>query len=229
MFEELRLILIIIIMVAGLITVWLSLRKDKKYTGNRLLALAFLMVGIYGISMLIHDGIAIGEVIIFTDQLNYSVLLFAVSFLFLTMQVIVNTTAWLKERRHLIPVIILDMAFAVLVFAWTDAISVESLSPPNTKTNIIVDILLGAGVLYFVLYSIYAVYNYGIKKTEGKRKTKMKIVCAGFICIIGAFFANVVSNLVDNAEMGAIFDVIYFGVLAGSMVMLAVGFLRPAD
>ena len=211
----------------GFIISYFTLRKSSKEIGHRLLASATLLIGFYGLSIVIYDITAIAELVHFFLRFGIISLFFGVMLLYFAFQVIVHTKEWLSRKANTLPYIIGISIYAIVFYAWPDAITIVQLTPfVDSKVSIIILGILGVGILGFLISTMMVVYRFGIKYIEGEKRKKMEIVEIGYcICLI-ALFVNIASNIVEE---GALFDVLFFLIMAIGMIVIAYGFLKPVS
>ena len=206
-----------------------TLRKDSKNVAHKLLALSLFLIGVYGTSIAIYDLIGIESVLHFFARFGIIALFFGVLFLYFTFQVIVHTKVWLEEKIHTWPFLIGVAIYGIVFYAWEGAIEITPGPVVNSKIALSMMAILGVSVLLILLVTMFNLYRFGIKPSEGVKRRKMILTLCGFLISIVALVVNVASNLpmVDDA-VGTILDSIYFLILAVGMIFIAYGFIGPS-
>jgi hypothetical protein len=213
-------------LVAGITIAALVMKKDARYIGNRLMATTMILLGIYMGAILVYD---IFYPIFKQDwiiQVFYRICLIALflgtMFLFFTIRVMCHSSAWLTVL-HTVPYAIIITGYSIWIW-WIDFLEIISGDQVNTQTADLTPLLiLIIGVTYFIVYSIYGIFTYGMKRAEGARKKKMTTFFIGLVISLLAVVINVLSNVLDDSL--GIFDVIFFGTLAIAMIVMMIGFV----
>ncbi len=216
----------LVIAFAGFAIAYFTLKKNSKSIPHRLLALSTLLIGVYGVSIFLYDVTGIEILILVLLRLGTIALFFGVVFLYFTFQVIVHTKVWLEPKLNTWPYIIGVSIYAIIFCTWDGAVTIVNSTPPvDSKIDIVLTIILGLSILLLLLMTMFNLYRFGIKPSEGEKRKKMTIALSGFLICMAALFLNIASALVAE---GAIFDIAFFLVLAGGMVVIAYGFIGPS-
>ncbi len=210
---------------AGFAITYFTLRKDSKSIPHRLLALSTLLIGVYGVSIFIYDVTGIEILVLILLRLGTIALFFGVVCLYLTFQVIVHTREWLDRRLNTWPLIIGVSIYTIVFYVWDGAVTIINPTPPvDSKIDLTMTIILGISILLLLLVTMFNLYRFGIKPSEGDKRRKMAIALVGFLLCLAALFVNIASTL---AAEGALFDIAFFLILAGGMAVIAYGFIGP--
>ncbi len=216
----------LVIAFAGFAITYFTLKKDSKSIPHRLLALSTLLIGVYGVSIFIYDVTGIEILVLILLRLGTVALFFGVVFLYFTFQVIVHTKDWLGRRLNTLPLIIGVSIYALVFFVWDGAVTIINPTPPvDSKIDITMTIILGVSILLLLLATMFNLYRFGIKPSEGDKRQKMTIALVGFLFCLAALFLNIASTL---AAEGSLFDIAFFLILAGGMAVIAYGFIGPS-
>ena len=208
------------------------MKKDSRYVGNQLMAASMILLGIYMGSILTYDILfPIFQSQEWIVQVFYRIalvaLFFGTMFLFFTIQVMCQSSAWLT-KRNTIPYAVIIAAFSITI-CFIDFLTIVSGDQVNTRvTNMIPLYILIAGVVYFITFSMIGLYRYGISKSDGIRKKKMTLFFTGLAISMGSIIINVLSNIL--ADPLGVLDVLFFGTLAIAMIVMTFGFVgRQSD
>lgn len=219
-------------LVAGVTIASLVMKKDSKYIGNQLMAAAMILLGVYMGSILIYDILfPIFPSQDWIVQVFYRIcvigLFFGTMFLFFTIKVMCQSSAWLT-KKNTIPYAVIILAYSIAIW-FIDFLEILPGDQVNTQTKIMIPLyVLIAGVAYFIIFSMIGLYRFGISKSEGTKKKKMVTFFSGLAVSMLAIVINVLSNLL--ADPLGILDVLFFGTLAIAMVVMTFGFVgRQVD
>jgi hypothetical protein len=214
---------------AGIIIAVAVLKRDSEYAGNRMMALAAILIGMYPGGILIYDIIGTDLVIEIFLRVAIISMLFGGLSLFITMQIMVHSSAWLKFKERYVPYTIGLIVFAVWIII-TDFITIiHTTGTVNTQTDPLPLMLMVLVIVFFLLLTMFDLYLHGIKKAQGVQKKKMTIFFSGLAICFLAIILTVASNLTSNVDLGAILDVFFFMVLAIGMVVMMLGFVGQKD
>jgi hypothetical protein len=214
-------------LLAGVTIAILVMKRDSRYIGNQLMAAAMILLGVYMGSILTYDILfPIFQTQEWIVQVFYRIcviaLFFGTMFLFFTIQVMCQSSAWLT-KKNTIPYVIIILAYSIAIW-FIDFLEIVTGEQVNTKTsNMIPLYILIAGVVYLIVFSMIGLYRYGIRKSDGIKKKKMIIFFSGLAISMLAIIINVMSNIL--ADPLGILDVIFFGTLAIAMVVMTFGFI----
>ncbi len=92
----------------------LVMRKNSHYIGNICLTLLFIFMAGYGGSVFATDYLPVE--VKSSAALGYCFIFYGVVCLFLSMQCIVKSTAWIREKWHVIPLVIYSVVFTIIAF-----------------------------------------------------------------------------------------------------------------
>ncbi|TFG20990.1 MAG: hypothetical protein EU530_01485 [Promethearchaeota archaeon] len=219
-------------LISGIIIATVVLKKDSKYVGNRLMAAAMILLGVYMGSILSYDILyPIFPTQDWIVQGLYRIcviaLFFGTMFLFFTIRVMCLSSAWLT-KRNTIPYAIIILVYSITIW-FIDFLEILPGDQVNTQTKIMIPLyILIAGVAYFIIFSMIGLYRFGIRKSEGLKRMKMVIFFSGLAVSMLAIVINVLSNIL--ADPLGVLDVLFFGTLAIAMVVMTFGFVgRQAD
>ncbi len=90
----------------------------------------------------------------------------------------------------------------------------------NTSLGSILLPLFAIPILYFLCYSLYALYLHGIKNVTGNQKTQMSQAFLGFLICLVSLFISVIGDFYVNEGL---WDVAFYVVLAIGIVFLGLG------
>jgi len=231
----------LVIMIAGIIMAFFTLRKNAKYIGSRLLAAGMVLVGMYGLCIFIYDvsayfappAVTLGLIYVFL-RLGMVCILFGVMCLYFAFQVVVHTESWLEKKRTL-PLVLAVAVFAIVLYAWQDAVSNISLTPVvNNHIELSMIAILGIGVLLLMLVTLANLYKFGVKQAEGIKRKKMIFAIVGFIVATSSLFINIMSSLTDVTTPAGIamyqtLVLAFFLDLAAGISIVAYGFITPGQ
>jgi hypothetical protein len=217
-------------LVIGVASTILILSRNSKYLGNKLMAVATTLIGSYLFTIFLYDY--------FTPDLSSLLpsiflklgMIFGLiggTLFFMTMQCMVNSTTWFSSKIRWVPYILIDIA-AIIFFIAKPLIETFELNPNpdfyQGRVNVTIYmgplIVMVALLFYYILFSIYYLQRYGIKKAIGSSKRKMVIFQTGLVIFVTAMFVNVASQFVSGS-IGIILDVINLGMISIGMVFLA--------
>jgi len=214
-------------LVAGVTIASIVMKKDSRYIGNQMMAAAMILLGIYMGSILTYDILfPFFQTQEWIVQVFYRIgviaLFFGTMFLFFTIQVMCQSSAWLT-LKHTLPYAIGILAYSIAIW-FIDFLEIVSGDQVNTQAKIMIPLyILIVGVLYFIIFSMIGLYRYGIRRSEGSRKRKMTNFFIGLVISLLAIVINVLSNLLED-PLG-ILDSIFFGTLAIAMIVMTFGFI----
>jgi len=211
--------------------------RSRKNLPNIYLATAFLCFALYTGGVLIYDIIVTGPsldifILIFI-RVSLISIVFAGLFLFFSMQGQAHSRMWYTFKKNTYPWIGIVIAYAIFLIVWTrplfssDWIIIESYQPVDTRLNLIALIPLITLLVIFLVSSTITLYNYGVKKTEGLRKSNMKRFLIGVLVALGGTFVNVMGQLpiygtLQNTISG-ILDLVFFAIIAMSIIVMFAG------
>ena len=216
--------------IAGIVSAIMILRKNYQYLGNRLMASALLLTGLYPFCVFIYDIIATEWAVQIFLRIGMVSTMAATLLIFYTMQCLVNSDQWFKKPGHWLPYAIVVFLAGIYV-ALAQTIDWKGGSIGNVNVKVGYDILLSIVllVLFFLISSFTYLYLYGIKRSSGQSRKKMVIFGIGVLINILAVVNNIISNVVSDDLLGVIFDVIFFANLALGVIVMSIGFLLPSE
>jgi hypothetical protein len=211
---------------SGIIIASIVMKKDSKYIGNRLMAAAMILIGVYMGAILIYDILYPIFKIDLIIQIFYRICVIAMfygtMFLFFSVNVMSRSSSW-YSKKNTIPYVVLIFIYAVSI-CFIHFLEILPGDQVNTRTSPMYPLyILIVGVMYFIIFSMVNLYRFGIRKSEGVRKKKMVTFFSGLSISLLAVLINVLSNVLSD-PLG-ILDVLFFGVLAAAMVVMTFGFV----
>ncbi len=213
--------------ISGLIMAYFVIKQNPKYIGNKLMALSALGIAGYIGGIFLYDVIATERAIQILYRIAMPFILIGAISMYYTMQIMVHSSSWLRQTwKKIVPVLIIG-AFTVYI-SIADVIEVNSLEVVDTTLDLFPLLFVSFWVLGLILASIIDLYLHGIRKMKGQSKKHMLIFMAGLIINLFALILTVISNLISNAEIAAIFDVLFFLVLAIGTGFMSFSFIQKA-
>jgi len=222
-YNYLNLIAASIVSITGFITAANAYRKDKTFLGNKLLMGAMLMVGMYGIFVVIEQGTMNEALSNIFGPLEYVSLLFGIIFLYLTMNVIINSSKWLERNFIVWFLFAYAIAFSITIYAWEPAFEVIVTNRTDIKIHPIMLAFFGGMILFVLIYSIFVTYGKGVRNAEGELRKKMIMASLGFVLCIASLILEVLNTFYPEGDW---MDVLFFIVFAAAMLFLGTGFSR---
>lgn len=212
---------------AGLASSIFILKKDAKYLGNRFMASATGLMGIYTFCIFIYDIFANEALTLILLPIGMVCVLIGTMFIYFAMQCMVNSVVSFKNHKIWIfyAIIVGTIGLVFIIFA-NQFISFEEPDELGGNINVHLSLyallVIASLMLYFMFRSIIYLYRHGIKKTEGARKKKMIIFASGLgICIVSLFI-----NAGSQFASGVILDVLTYLVLSFGVSITSYGFLK---
>ncbi|GAB4312247.1 MAG: hypothetical protein Kow0069_12940 [Promethearchaeota archaeon] len=211
--------------VAGFTCTTLILRRDSKYVGNRLMAIATTCVGLYTLAIMGYDVIRTEAAVFTLLPLAFALIFSTPMFIFLAMQVMVHSSQWFDEKKNWVPWLVFLAAFVTFLYT-SDVATIVSLDPVvNVQVDLLALLIVVVFVLFFLVHSLVDLYVQGIKQAEGVHRRKMVAFEVGILVEIGSVVVNIASQLVEDANVGGVLDLAFFALLAAGMSIIAAGFL----
>ncbi len=197
----------------------LLLKKNREYLGNQLLAVCFSLVGLYAFLLFLYKALNSAGLMQVAIRIGFSALVFAVLFLYLTIEVLVYSSFIFRSKPYKL---IIWPALAVIVngcMIFTDWILVQN---DDIKTLDYVDWVFYIFSIYIasmIIYSAISLYWNGIRKSEGKSKRNMIFFLIG----LGFMFLGLVTEGVGGVVKGLadLFDLLLFLNLSGGVIFMA--------
>ena len=160
----------LIAFLVGLTMGYLVYKKNPDYIGNKLMALASVLIASYPGATLFYDSFPTYTTIQVGMRLGMICIMLGSVFLYFSIQIIVHSSSWWdKKSTWIFPLIIAGFISIYLIF--TDYIEIVDI---GTTVNNRIDIVPLGVVILFVLacivYSMYDLYKTGIKKSEGEEE-----------------------------------------------------------
>jgi hypothetical protein len=220
-----------ITILAGVISIYYVLRRNRKYLGNVMMASSIGCVTLYIFSITVYDiFLPITENEIWVD-IFLPIAMFAIvsagMFMFFTMMTMTKGAWWVKNLKKSGIYIAVVAAWGIFIlsqgwkYIWVDDYEIV-----DTGQNLFLKIILGVVLLFFIVGSIILTYKSGIKKTDGITKKKLIRFEIGLCIMLFALIFNIVKGFVGGGpNVGGILDMIYFGILAGGTVVFAISIL----
>ncbi len=216
-----------ITIIAGSLSTYFVLRKNKKYYGNLMMASSIGCITLYIFCITIYDiflpltGSEIW-VDIFLPLAMFAIVA-AGMFMFFTMMTMTKGEWWVKDLKKsgIYILIVLLWGIFILGFGWK-FIWVDDPDIVDTGQELFLKVILGVMLLFFILSSIILTYKSGIKKTQGSMKKKLIRFEIGLIVMILALIFNIVKGFIKGSEnVSGILDMTYFGILALGTIVFA--------
>ncbi len=208
--------------VAGILTAIIIFSKKNKYLANTFMAFGNLFIGLYVAFILAYDIIGEPWAIQTFLPIAMCCILIGTLMIFFSMMCIVKSEKWFDNWSRWVPYVLIVIAYGVYILTNKNFITILETEVVNTQIDLIPLGILVVLLLFFLGASEYVVIAFGIKKTEGDSRKKMKLFSTGILFGILAIIFNVVSQIVAEGALGEIFDVLFFGVLAVCVVFLSI-------
>lgn len=220
-------LLSICILIVGVFSLSIAvIRKDSRYIGNRLFALAMRCIGCYGICILIYQLFPSPLIIQIFERVAYVFAISGTFIIYLSMQVLAHSKDWLNHKSNVLPFIVIIAVFFVIFFLSPGIITIQSYAPVNTVLDTTFSVVIGILVMYFLLSSIYVIYKYGLRKADPERRKHMSFVIEGIAIIVGGLVLNIFSDLVGDVILGSTLDAIYFLVMCIGTIFVTIGLMK---
>ena len=144
-----------ITIIAGSTSVYLIIKKNRAYFGNVMMASSIACITLYMLCITIYD---IFLPITHEDVLVYIFLPLAIwaivgagMFMFFTMMVMIKGEHWVKDIKKIIWFILPVIAFGIFILVkGSDLIEINDYEFVDTSTSLIVLILMGVLLLFFI-------------------------------------------------------------------------------
>lgn len=202
---------------------YLLLKKNKSYLGNQLLALALSLVGFYAIVLFLYKVFDDAVFMQFSIRAGFISLMFAVFFLFTTMQVIIHSSKVIKGH----PVRFLLLLFIVIIISgfmiFSDWIYVENndISTMDYKDTIFFSFAAYIGMM--IILTMLNLYIFGIRKSPADVRKKMWFFFSGLCFMLLGLITEGIGGAVEG--LVALFDILLFMFLSIGVILMAKAFL----
>lgn len=217
-------------LVIGVVSSILILSKNSEYLGNKFMATATTLIGLYLFTIFLYDYFTQTLTSILPSLFLKMGMIFALiagTLFFFTMQCMVNSTAWFSVKIRWIPYVLIDLAAIIFFIAMPLIETFElNLTPDFFQGRVNVQIFMGplivmvALLFYYILFSIFYLHRHGVKKAEGGSKKKMIIFRTGLLIFLTAMFVNTASQF-TSGPVGIVLDVINLGMISIGSAFLA--------
>ena len=225
-----NIILKLVIIIAALICAIFIIKKDPHYLGNRLMAVAMILFLLYTLGILLYDLLESNWAVQIFLRISMISAFVGSNLIYFSMQCLVNSSHWFDKKSNWIPHFI--VAFIYLIYLILVDFITFTLLPEggvNVKTALLPTAIMGLGMLFYLGSSLYFVNKYGIKKTQGIQQQKMKIFSLGIIFGILSILVSISSQLPFlNDATGTLLDILFFSILALSLMVLTLGFITKS-
>lgn len=212
--------------IIALIMVFFILKKNAKYLGNRLMAIAAGLIGAYTFFILLYDLIQKNWAIQIFLRLAIISILNATLFIFFAMQVMVNSSHWFEVKSRWIPFILVIVGYSLFLIIDQTWITVVSETPVNTQISLIQLGIAVVIILTFLIMSLILLYIFGLKKVDRTHRIRMQLFAVGILVSIIAIGTNIASQVVTNELVARILDVTFFSILAIAIFVQSLAFIR---
>jgi len=224
MLSELTYIFEIIAIFAAFYSTYRILRRKSKFLCSNLMAVGTTLIGLYVLFVFLYDIIEeLWSIEIFLRFGMISILT-ATLFFFYSMNCLVSSSSWFQNKKKWVPYIIVIIGYTIYLI-FTPLVDVVSTDPLNIGIELPPLVIMVIMMFHFLVSSLSILFRFGIKKSEGLSKKKMKIFAIGLILSVLSILINVASQIFSDSTAGEILDVIFFFSLACSVVVIAFGFL----
>ena len=224
MISELTYAFEIIAIIAAFYSTYRILKRKSKFLCSNLMAVGTTFIGLYVLFVFLYDVIqTLWSIEIFLRFGMISILI-ATLFFFYSMNCMVSSSSWFQNKKKWVPYIIIIIGYIIYLIL-APLVDVVSTSPLNIGIELPPLVIMVIMMLHFLVASLSKLFRFGIKKSEGLSKKKMKIFAIGLILSVLSIFINVASQIFSDSTAGEILDVIFFFSLACSVVVIAFGFL----
>jgi glycosyltransferase involved in cell wall biosynthesis len=220
-----------IIIIGGIVSALLILKRNRSYLANRLMASAILLFASYAMGIFVYSIIKTNWSVQIFLRISMLAAIVGTAMLYFSIHCIVNSSAWFKMYQRWVPYVLIIVGYAVYICV-TDIIEFEE-SPSggiNARTDLLPTALMGILMLYFLGASMNFIRKYGIKKTSGIHKQKMKIFSLGLFIGILSILVSILSQMpFFSTEIERILDQSFFLILAISLLIVTYGFLKKSS
>ena len=227
--QVLGIILEVGICLVGMLATYLILRKNPRYLGNQIMASSTFGLALYALFILLYDLIATAWAIMVFYRIALSMILAAVTAIFFSMKVIVESTKWFQFTKNWLPYVIWWAGFTLYMIIDQNFIRIIESDVVNTQISIIPLAVMLGSILALLFYSMFTLYTQGIKNTSGISQARMKRFGAGLLVNMLALFVNIPGQLVSDPEVGAILDMLFFLTMFIAVIVLTSSFLMKGE
>ncbi len=215
----------IVLAVCAFFITFLLLKKNKHYRGNQFLALSLALVGIYALPLFIYKILNSAVILQYAIRISFIALIFAVYFLYLTIQVLMYSrfVFTMKFVRNLI---ILGIGIGIsLCMVFVDWIV---LTGQDITTMDYVDwvfYLFAAYIGIMLVASMINLYFAGIRKSSGISKKKMLWFFFGLVFMVFALITEGLGGVFKGEGLAILFDLFLFSCLSIGAIFMAFSLL----
>lgn len=200
-----------------------QLKHSQVTLGIKFLSSASVFLGLYGLSTIIYSLIGTEWTIIVFLKLGMISILMSVLFLFFTMQVLIHSSVWLKTHKKSFSIILGIAVVISLILIFTDYIDVINPLTAETHFEPLPFYIFASFVALILIYSIIALYLFGISKNTGESRQRMLSFLIGLLFLFGGLITDILGNFFENE---VIFDTLLFAFLAIGIIFTTWALLR---
>ncbi|OLS12626.1 MAG: hypothetical protein RBG13Loki_3751 [Promethearchaeota archaeon CR_4] len=204
------------------------LRKNPKNRENQMLCTSFILLGSFGTCILIYSIFNQIIIILIFSRLAYICAGFSMYLLYLVFGTIAHSKEW--RRTHYALYLVILVVYSIVFFAWPGAVGVIDPDLPLTYINEVMLGIIFFLVIFFLINTLVYLWKYGIVKTEGKRKARMKEVFVGvLLSLIALVFGGIEIIFLGNIVLYLLLDGLFLATLALSIFIIGRGFIKSSE
>lgn len=212
-----------LVSLAGFFTAINAYRKNSEFIGNKLLTLSMSLIGLYGIFVILEQATTVELVINIFGRFEYIALIYAVYFLYLTMNTIIKSSKWVEKNWKIWILFVGITIFVITLFVWEDAFDFIITDRSDIYLHPIMMIVFSVYIAFTLFYSIFVTYFNGAKQTTGEIRRKMMQASFGFFMGIMSLFVELANTFIPELDW---LDFFFFVCLAIAMFFVGLGFSR---
>ena len=200
------------------------LRKNRRYLGNKLLAISLSLVGVYALLLFLYKVLDSAVLLQYSIRIGFSALLFAVYLLFCTLQVLLYSSHTIRTHKIKFLIWFLIAAIIVGLMTVTDWISVENGDITTMDYNFAVFLPFAAYVAVMLVYSMLVLYRFAIKTASETSKPYLWLFFFGLLSMFCGLLTEGLSAAFEG--LAGLFDILLFVFLAVGVLLMALSLLR---